>query len=451
MTFNLEPVNSLSFILLLSAISVNAPDIRTVIGIAVLAILLAGSALMSASEVAYFSFKPEDIENFKTNKDKQSKAAIKLYNNPEKLLSTVLVANNTINISIVLLSAYLSSRIFDFSSEPVIGFIINVVAITFLLLFFGEIMPKVFASRNHVRVALFMAYPLKMLEKIFSPVTSLLILSSSFVKKRTGTRRSNISMNDLSDALELTSDDFNEDERILKGIVNFGNINVSAIMCPRIDVTALDIKSGFDKIVPEIINSGFSRIPVYSFSFDNVKGILYAKDVLPYTGNPANFKWQALLRPPYFVPETKKINDLLKEFQTKKIHMAVVIDEYGGTSGIVTLEDILEEIVGEITDESDEDQLLYRKLDINKYAFEGKILLNDFYKILDIEEDIFEDVRGESETLAGLILELTGEIPVTGQTVHYAKFVFRINSADRRRIKEILVEINKDNEDINSE
>jgi putative hemolysin len=447
----LEPVNPLTLISIISAVTVNVPDLQIFTGIAILVILLAGSALMSASEVAYFSFRPEDIENFKTNKDKQSKTAIKLYSNPEKLLSTVLVANNTINIAIVLLSAYLSSRMFDFSSEPVAGFIINAVVITFLLLFFGEIMPKVFASRNHVKVALFMALPLRILENVFYPVTSLLILSSSFVKKRTGTRRSNISMNDLSDALELTSDNFDEDERILKGIVNFGNINVSAIMCPRIDVTAIDIKSGFDKIVPEIISSGFSRIPVYSCSFDNVKGILYAKDVLPYTNNPANFKWQALLRPPYFVPETKKINDLLKEFQTKKIHMAVVIDEYGGTSGIVTLEDILEEIVGEISDEGDDEQLLYRQLDKNKYTFEGKILLNDFYKILDIREDLFEDIRGESETLAGLILELTEEIPEQGQTVHYGNFLFKINSADRRRIKEIYVEINDDNEDIKKE
>ncbi len=447
----MEPVNSISFISILSAISVTAPDLQTITGLAFLVILLAGSALMSASEVAYFSFRPEDIENFKNNKDKQSKTAIKLYNNPERLLSTILVANNTINIAIVLLSAYLSSRMFDFSTEPVIGFIINVVAITFLLLFFGEIMPKVFASRNHLKVALFMAYPLKVLEKVFFPLTSILILSSSFVRKRTHARRSNISMNDLSDALELTSNDFNEDEKILKGIVNFGNINVSAIMCPRIDVTALDIKSGFDRIVSEIINSGFSRIPVYAGSFDNVKGILYAKDVLPYTGNPSNFKWQALMRPPYFVPETKKINDLLKEFQTKKIHMAVVIDEYGGTSGIVSLEDILEEIVGEISDESDEDQLLYRKLDTNKYNFEGKILLNDFCKILDLDEDIFEEVRGESETLAGLMLEMKGEIPQSGQTVHYRNFLFRINSADRRRIKEIYVEINNDNEDIKTE
>ena len=444
----MEPASSLFYISLLSGITINAPDFHIFIGIVILLVLLIGSALMSASEVAYFSFRPEDIENFKTNKNKQSQTAIKLYNNPEKLLSTVLVANNTINIAIVLLAAYLSSRMFDFRSEPVIGFIINAVVITFLLLFFGEIMPKVFASRNHVRVALSMAYPLKALEKIFHPVTFLLIFSSSFVKRRTGTRRSNISMNDLSDALELTSDDFNEDERILKGIVNFGNINVSAIMCSRIDVSAIEIRSGFDKIVPGIISSGFSRIPVYSGSFDDVKGILYAKDVLPYTNNPANFKWQALLRPPYFVPETKKINALLKEFQTKKIHMAVVIDEYGGTSGIITLEDILEEIVGEITDESDEDPLMYRKLDKNNYTFEGKILLNDFCKVLNIGEDIFEEVRGESETLAGLILELTGVIPEIDQIIIYREFVFKINSADRRRIKEIHVKIKNKDEDI---
>lgn len=403
---------------------------------------------MSASEVAYFSFRPEDIEKFKTNRSKQSQTALKLYNNPEKLLSTVLVANNTINIAIVLLAAYLSSKMFDFHAEPVIGFIINVVVITFLLLFFGEVMPKVYASRNHVAMAIFMAYPLTILEKIFQPVTSMLVFSSSFVRKRTETRRSNISMNDLSDALELTSDDFNEDEKILKGIVNFGNINVSAIMCPRIDVTAIDIKSGFDKIVPVIISSGFSRIPVYSGSFDSVKGILYAKDVLPFTNNPASFKWQALLRPPYFVPETKKINDLLKEFQTRKIHMAVVIDEYGGTSGIITLEDILEEIVGEISDESHEEQPLFQKLDEKTYIFEGKILLNDFCKIIDIEEDLFTEVRGESETLAGLILELTGEIPHKDQIVKYGKFVFRIESANKRRIKEIRVEINLHNGDI---
>jgi len=437
----LEPQYALIYLRILPGIIVNSSDFKIIIGFIVLAGLLLGSALMSASEVAYFSLKPEDIENFKNDKNKRSQTVLRLYEMPEKLLSTILVANNTINIAIVLLAAYLSSKMFDFSTTPVIGFIVEAVVITFLLLFFGEVMPKVYASRNNVSVAQFMAFQLVVLVKIFRPVTSLLILSSSFVKKRTGTHRSKISMNDLSNALELTSDELDEDEKILKGIVNFGNINVSAIMCPRIDVTAVEVQSGFNTIIPVIISSGFSRIPVYSGSFDNVRGILYAKDVLPYMNNPDNFKWQTLLRSPYFVPETKKINDLLKEFQIKKIHMAVVIDEYGGTSGIVTLEDILEEIVGEITDESDEDQMLYRKLDDRTYIFEGKTLLNDLYKILGLEDDPFEEVRGESETLAGLILELTGEIPEKDKAIKYRNFKFMIESADRRRIKEIRVEI----------
>jgi gliding motility-associated protein GldE len=406
---------------------------------------------MSGSEVAFFSLRPEDIEKLKGNKSKKAKTALELYNNPERLLSTILVVNNTINIAIVLLAAFLSSLLFDFSDEPLLGFIINIVVITFILLFFGEVMPKVYSSRMHVKVVLFMALPLTVIEKVFKPVTSLLVLSTSFVNKRTTTQRTNISMGDLSDALELASDDIDEDEKLLKGIVNFGNINVSAIMCPRIDVTAVDIKSSFDVIVPVIVRSGFSRIPVYSGSFDTVKGILYAKDVLPYTGNPGNFRWQSLLRSPYFVPETKKINDLLKEFQTKKIHMAIVIDEYGGTSGIVTLEDILEEIVGEITDESDSDELLYRKIDENSYIFEGKIMLNDFCKILSLDEEFFENVRGESETLAGLILELTGEIPQKGHTIDFQNFIFSIESADRRRIKEIKVEIRQEASDANKD
>lgn len=442
-----DPVYTLSSLIPLSGIIFTSPDLKIIIGLVVLLLLLAGSALMSASEVAYFSLSPEEIDRFKGNRDRKSETVMKLYSKPEKLLSTILVVNNTVNITIVLLSAFLSSRMFDFSSEPVLGFIVQAVVITSLLLFFGEIMPKVYASKNNVRTALFMAIPLKALGKIFSPVTSLLIYSSSFVQKRRLTRRAKISMDDLSDALELTSNDLDEEEKILKGIVNFGNINVSAIMCSRIDVTAVDIQSGFSQVIQMIISSGFSRIPVYSESFDNVRGILYAKDVLPYINNSDNFKWQSLLRPPYFVPETKKINDLLKEFQVKKIHMAVVIDEYGGTSGIVTLEDILEEIVGEITDESDEDELLYRKVDECTYIFQGKILLNDFFKILECKEDPFEDVRGESETLAGLILELTGEIPEKNQTIKYRNFTFMIESADRRRIKEIRVEINKEDDD----
>lgn len=425
---------------------VNAPDFKVIIGLIVLILLLFISALISGSEVAFFSLRPENIEKMKTNKSKKAAMVLKLHSMPDKLLSTILVVNNTVNIAIILLAAFISARIFDFSSSPVLGFIIEAVAITFILLFFGEIMPKVFATKNQVPMSLFMAYPMSFLETLFKPVTSLLILSTSFVKKRGGARYANISMDDLSDALELTSDDINEDEKILKGIVNFGNINVSEIMCPRIDVTAIDIKLGFNKVKSIIIESGFSRIPVYSGSFDSVKGILYAKDILPYTNSPDNFKWQALTRPPHFVPETKKINELLKEFQIKKIHMAVVIDEYGGTSGIITLEDVLEEIVGEITDESDEDETMYRKIDDRTYIFEGKILLNDFFKIIEAEDDPFEEVRGESETLAGLILELTGEIPQKGQVITYRNFIFRIESADKRRIKEIRVELSDDNE-----
>ncbi|MBK9391858.1 MAG: gliding motility-associated protein GldE [Bacteroidetes bacterium] len=416
-------------------------DPGIIIGFIIFILLLFISGIIAGAEVAYFSLRPEDIEKLKADTRRRAKTAIKLYNNPEKLLSTILVAGNTIKITAALLAAFLGSAIFDFSNKPLHGLIISILVISFILLLFGEILPKVFSGRANLKMVLFTAFPLAVIDIIFIPVTSISIFDGYFVKRRTGAQRANISMDDISDALDMATDDMDEDEKLLKGIVNFGNINVSAIMCPRIDVTSIDIKSGFEKVVPLIVESGFSRIPVYSGSFDSVKGILYAKDILPYTNNPVNFKWQSLLRPPYFVPETKKINDLLKEFQIKKIHMAIVIDEYGGTSGIVTLEDILEEIVGEITDESDEDDILFRNIDETTYIFEGKILLNDFCKIVNVEEDIFDDVRGEAETLAGLILEITGEIPQKGQTITVHHFNFSIESADRRRIKEIRVEI----------
>jgi putative hemolysin len=428
-----------------SGIVADTSDLTLIIGLIVLVILLIGSALVSAAEVAYLSLKPEDAEKLKTHRGKRPAIALRLLEIPERLVSTILVANNTINISIIILAAFLSFRIFDFSAS-VLKLIILAVAIVFILLLLGEILPKVYATRTQIPMVLLMAHPLNFLEKIFRPVTSLIVLTNSFVKKRTIARRANLSMDDLSNALDLASEDINEDERILKGIVNFGNINVSEIMCPRIDVTALNIKLGFNKVKAIIIESGFSRIPVYAGSFDSVKGVLYAKDILPYTGSPDNFKWQSLMRPPHFVPETKKINELLKEFQVKRNHMAIVIDEYGGTSGIVTLEDVLEEIVGEITDESDEDHTLYRKIDEKTFIFEGKVLLNDFFKIIEVEGDPFEAVRGESETLAGLILELTGEIPQKGKIINYRDFKFRIESADKRRIKEIRVELAGNNE-----
>ncbi|MBP8959529.1 MAG: gliding motility-associated protein GldE [Bacteroidales bacterium] len=433
--------------ILTTGVKILPPDISVIIGIIILIFLLVLSALTSGSELAFFSLSPEDIKSIKKEKSKRASTVLSLYGEPEKLLSTILVVNNLINVAITILSAFLSRRIFEFSGSQLTRFLIEVVVITFIIILFGDIIPKVYATRNHLAVVYSMASPLHTLEKIFKPVTSVLMLSTRIVKNKKLQNKQNISIGDLSDALELTSGELEEEEKILKGIVKFGNIPANAIMCPRVDVTAIDIKSGFNKVIDVIVKSGFSRIPVYSGSFDNVVGILYAKDILPYIGNPDSFKWQHLIRPPYFVPETKKINELLKEFQVRKIHMAIVIDEYGGTSGIVTLEDILEEIVGDIIDESDEEVSLYEKVDNNTYIFDGKILLNDFYKILNIEGDPFKDIRGDSETLAGLLLELTGKMPEEIKTAEYNAFKFIVESADKRRIKKIRVIVNKKDEE----
>ncbi|MGE5421477.1 MAG: gliding motility-associated protein GldE [Chloroflexota bacterium] len=425
-------------------LSVNADNLNLIIDIAVLSVLFTGSAVLSASEVSYFSLKPEDIRSLKTSKSRNSKTALKLHDNPEKLLSTILVAKNTFNILFIFLAAIIAIRLLvpGYGNFPV--FIIIMAVITFTLLLAGEVLPKFLASRNRVAIVIAMAPFLNVLKFIFNPVTSLIsIYPFLFLRKRI--ESNNYQAASVNQGINQAA--IIEDEKILRGIANFGNTNVSAIMVTRIDVTSIDIKSSFDKIIPVIINSGFSRIPVYSGSFDTVRGILYAKDVLPFAGNSASFKWQSLLRPSYFVPETKKINDLLKEFQVKKIHMAIVIDEYGGTSGIVTLEDILEEIVGEITDESDEEETMFHRIDETKYIFEGKILLNDFCRVFGIEEDVFGEVRGESETLAGLMLELAGEIPQKDQIIRYNNFIFRIEAVDKRRIREILVErINENDE-----
>jgi gliding motility-associated protein GldE len=329
----------------------------------------------------------------------------------------------------------------DITEPRWLEFLIQVVIVTFIILLFGEIMPKLYASLSPVRFALLMAYPLVFCRKIFHPLSSFLILSTSLVRKRLARKKHNISMEQLSDALDLASKDISDEKNILEGIVKFGNIEVTGIMKARIDVTAVEIQTRFSELIRIIIESGYSRIPVYSNSFDNIKGILYIKDLLPHLYKPDSFKWQSLIRPPYFVPENKKIDDLLREFQTKKIHMAVVVDEYGGTSGIITLEDILEEIVGEITDEADEDDITYRQIDNKTFIFEGKISLNDFYKITDLPDNFFDPVRGDADTLAGLILEIKGEFPKTGDKIKYNNLHFSIESVDRRRIRQIKMEI----------
>jgi len=405
----------------------------------ILIALLFCSAFISGAEVAYFSLSPADLEKLSDKKGKSASSVLKLLANPERLLSTILVTNNTLNIAIIILAAFITPELFNLNNNPVLAFIIEAIAITFILLLFGEIIPKIYASLYQFRFVIAMARPLTFCQKIFRPITSLLVLSSFFMKKRTGIHSKNISMDDLSDALDLTSAEIKEDKEILRGIVRFGNTNVSSVMCPRIDVMALDMDESYHNILPKVIDSGFSRIPVYSGSFDNIKGLLFVKDLIGRLDKDDHFRWQALIKPAYFVPETKKISDLLKDFQSKKIHMAIVVDEYGGTSGLVTLEDILEEIVGDIIDETDEETPLFKSLGPGCWIFEGKVLINDFYRITESEEEPFEDLKGDSETLAGLLLETLGEIPEKGRVVSIGDFEFTIESVDKRRIREIRV------------
>lgn len=419
-------------------------NLGVIVAIIVMIILLLMSAQISGSEVAFFSLSPADVNSLQIRKTKASEFALKLLEIPERLLATILISNNLINVGIVIISSYIMGSLFDFSHAPRLGFFIQIVVVTMLLLIFGEILPKLYANHNALRFSVFMAPVLFYLEKILWWLRlSWMLITSSSVVNGLSIKSKNISMNDLGEALELTSKDLENDKNILEGIVKFGNIEVREIMRSRVDVIAVDIKTPFRELLETIIDSGYSRIPVYDETFDAIKGILYVKDLLPHLNKTDTFIWQSLIRPPYFVPETKKINSLLKDFQTKKIHLAVVIDEYGGSSGIITLEDVLEEIVGEITDESDEYEVFHKRLDEANYIFEAKILLNDFCKIMDIEDTIFDEVRGEAETLAGLILELTGDIPELNQKIKYKYFTFTIISVDNRRIRQVHVHIEK--------
>jgi putative hemolysin len=414
-------------------------SIQVLIAILAVLILLASSALVSGAETAFFSLSPAELESLRNSKTKSSQIVIRLLDIPNRLLASILVANNFINVSVIIITAFITNSVFDFSEAPILGFIIQVIVITSLIVFIGEILPKVYANLHAVKFARFMATPMDISEKIFRPLNFLLIRSTSLVNKRFSQRRKNLSIDELSDALELTEQSINEDKTILKGIVKFGNIDVRDIMTSRMDVVGTDIKTPFRKLITLIVESGYSRIPVYAKDLDHVRGILYIKDLLPHLDKPGSFRWQSLIRPPYYIPGTKKISDLLREFQTNKIHMAVVIDEYGGTSGIITLEDILEEIVGEISDESDVENPFYIKIDENTFLFEGKVTLNDFLKTMNEEADLFDNIRGDADTLAGLILERKGEIPRKNETFLFGHYNFVIKSVDTRRIKQIQV------------
>ena len=405
-----------------------------------LAILLLLSSLVSGSESAFFSLGPKDIRYLEESQNKSCKKILELLEKPEQLLASVLVANNFINVGIVILSTYLTNSIVDFSASPVFGFVVQVVIITFILLLFGEIIPKILATSKALSFSRLMAGPLLIITKVFKPINYLLVSSTAQVSKRFSPRR-NISIDELSDALEITSGQHPEEKKILRGIVTFGHTEVREIMKPRMDVVAVDISVGLNKVKSVVVESGYSRIPVYEQSFDEIRGVLYVKDLLPHIDEPETFAWQKLLREPYFIPESKKINVLLSEFQANRIHLAIVVDEYGGTCGIVSLEDILEEIVGEISDESDEEVSLYSKIDDSTYLFEGKILLNDFAKVVNVDDEIFDEVRGEAETLAGVILEIMGYLPNKNDTITHKFFRFTIDSVDNKRIRRVRVKI----------
>ena len=409
----------------------------------VIIFLLIFSACVSGAEISYFSLNMSDLEEL-SEENPKSKLIYNLLRKPNLLLATILIANNFINVAIVIISTYLTSISFQFPEGSVLEFIFQVIIITSLLVLFGEITPKVYANQNAVKFSLWMAKPLMILKRIFYPFSYILVSSTSIIENKLKKKESNVSIDDISKALDLTDQEYEgKEEMILRSIVEFGNTDVKEIMKSRVDVVAVDKNTKYSDLLKIITSSGYSRIPIYDQQFDNVLGILYIKDLIPYLSKNDDFKWIDLCRLPYFVPENKMINDLLKEFQAKKNHIAIVVDEYGGASGIVTLEDVLEEIVGEINDEFDDDDNIYSKLDESNFIFEGKILLIDFLKIVGCDVDLLDDIKGESDSLAGLILEHEGKIPKIGDTIKIKHFTFQIEAVDLRRIKRIKVTLNE--------
>jgi gliding motility-associated protein GldE len=414
--------------------------------IVVLIVLLACSALISGAEVALFGLSVTEINAINEQKTPQGNILITLLDRPKKLLATILIANNAINIGIVLLFNVIGDTLFSNITEVLFGlvslrFILEVIVATFLILMFGEILPKVYANRNRMSFSNFMAYPLRILDFLFSPLSLPMRSGTIFLYNKLGKEKSSLSVDHLSQALELTSegDTTKEEQKILEGIVNFGNTDTKQVMRPRIDIFCLNDQMKFPEVLEEIRQNGYSRIPVFSENIDNVLGVLYVKDVLPYLDRKS-FNWITLIREPYFVPENKKLDDLLAEFQAKKNHLAVVVDEYGGTSGIVTLEDIIEEIVGDISDEFDDEDLVFSKLDDLNYVFEGKTTLKDFYRVVKIEDETnFEENKGESETIAGFVLEIAGSFPKRGEEILFGDFRFVVESLDKKRLKQIKV------------
>jgi len=436
----------------LLSIVVNPLSFSIVIAMITMFVLLLVVALVSAAESAFFSLTPNDMEELKSSDAKSDEKILQLIESPKRLLATVLISVNFINIAIVIINSsfiFGTEGWFDFPGSPTLGFVIQVVAVTFLILLIGEVTPKIYATQNPLKASRRLIYFVLVLQRLFSPVSSFLIFITSLLDKVIKPKSHSISVDELSQALDLTSDEDipEEDHKILKGIVKFGNTDVKQIMQSRTHVTAFEYKIGYTKLLADITAFGFSRVPIYKETLDNIVGVLYTKDLLQYINETDDFNWQGIVRPPFFVPENKKIDDLLREFQYKKIHLAVVVDEYGGTSGIVTLEDVIEEIVGEINDEFDDDDIVYSKLDDSNFVFEGKAALNDVARILEIDRADFEDAKGEADSLAGLIIEIEGRIPTKNEKIAFKNLIFTIESADNRKIKRVKITIERSNDE----
>ena len=421
-------------------------DIALIVQFAIFCLLLLCSAIISGSEVALFSLSPTEIDELKEDHNSANNLIAKMVENPKKLLATVLIANNLVNISIVLISPELTNFAFGGIKNPILRDVMDIGLVTFVLLLCGEILPKIYANRNNLAFAKRVAYFIYILDTVFTPISLPMKSFTVWIQKRLGKTKSNISVGQLSQALELASeeDTTNEEKKLLESIVSFGNTETCEVMVPRVDIFALSEDTPFNEVLSEIVKIGYSRIPVYRENLDNITGVIYIKDLLPYI-EKTDFEWTKVMRKAFFVPENKKLDDLLSEFQEKKIHLAVVVDEYGGTCGIITLEDIMEEIVGSINDEFDDDDVTYSKINDHTYIFEGKTVLKDFYRIVKMDDEnilLFDEKRGEAETLAGFLLEISGNFPQKGKPIVFHNYSFTVEAFDKHRIKEIKVKIN---------
>lgn len=427
---------------LFSSITFTAPSTGAVVSIILAGALLCVSGFISASEIAFFSLSPSDLSKIDEERSAADKKIKYLLDNSERLLATILISNNFVNVTIIMLCNYFFASCIDFGESLIVEFIVVTIILTFLLLLFGEIIPKIYSSQNSLKFSRKEAGAIMVLNKVFSPLSTLLLRSSFFVNRLIAKRNYNISVDDLSQALELTDrSEISEESDILEGIIRFGAETVKEVMTPRPDMVNLDINASYPEVIKSIVENSYSRIPVYEDSRDNIKGILYIKDILPYLDKDDSFKWQSLIRPAFFVPETKMIDDLLRDFQANKIHIAIVVDEFGGTSGLITMEDIIEEIVGEINDEYDEEETNFINTGENTYIFKGKTLLTDFFRALDIDEELFDPIIGEADTLAGLLLEMKGEFPSIHEKFDYENYNFEVLEMTERRILKVKVTI----------